>query len=62
MKCFYLALVLLLSVSSWAREQHAASGMVLKVDQAHKTILVSCDSIPGVMDAMTLPFDVHDPK
>jgi protein SCO1/2 len=60
MKQFYLASLLLFSGSCWAGEQHAASGMVLKVDQAHKTILVSCDSIPGFMDAMTMPFDVRD--
>ena len=62
MKCFYLASVLLFTASCWAGEQHAASGMVLKVDAAHKTILLSCDGIPGFMDAMTMPFDVHDAK
>lgn len=60
MKYFYLASLLLFSAYCLAGEQRAASGMVLRVDQAHKTILVSCDSIPGVMDAMTMPFDVHD--
>jgi protein SCO1 len=62
MKCLNLFAILLLSVACWAGEQHAASGMVLKVDPAHKTLLVSCDSIPGFMDAMTMPFDVHDAK
>lgn len=36
--------------------------MVLKVDQPHKTVLVSCDNIPGFMEAMAMPFDVHDAK
>lgn len=62
MKHFYLALVLLFSASSWAGEHHAASGMVLKVDPPHKTLLISCDTIPGFMDAMTMPLDVHDSK
>jgi protein SCO1 len=62
MKCLNLLAILLLSVACWAGEQHAASGMVLKVDPARKTLLVSCDTIPGFMDAMTMPFDVHDAK
>jgi protein SCO1/2 len=36
--------------------------MVLQVDPTHKTLLVSCDTIPGFMEAMTMPFDVHDAK
>ena len=36
--------------------------MVLKVDQPHKTVLVSCDNIPGFMEAMAMPFDVRDEK
>ncbi len=45
--------------SSWATQQYAASGMVLKVDPRHKTIVVSCQSIPGFMDAMTMPLNVR---
>jgi protein SCO1 len=62
MKYLNLLAILLLSGACWAGEQHAASGMVLKVEPAHKMLLVSCDSIPGFMDAMTMPFDVHDAK
>jgi protein SCO1 len=62
MKCLNLLAILLLSLSCWAREQYAATGMVLKVDPVHKTLLVSCDSIPGFMHAMVMPFDVHDAK
>src|ERR1700751_3591207 len=62
MKCLNLFAILLLSVACWAVEEHAARGMVLKVDPAHKTLLVSCDSIPGFMEASTMPFDVHDAK
>jgi protein SCO1 len=50
-----------LSVSAFAAE-HAASGMVLKVDRPHKVFVVSCQSIPGFMDAMTMPFDVREAK
>lgn len=52
----------LLASSAWAAQQYSASGMVLKVDQAHKTFVVSCKPIPGFMDAMTMPFDVRTAK
>jgi protein SCO1 len=38
--------------------RHAARGMVLAVDAARKTVVVSHDSIPDVMPAMTMPFEV----
>ena len=60
MKCRILITILLLSIPCWAKRQYSASGMVLKVDHEHKTLLVSCDSIPGFMDAMTMPFEVHE--
>lgn len=40
--------------------RHAVRGMVLSVDAARKTVVVSHDSIEGVMPAMTMPFDVRD--
>ncbi len=54
-------LVLALSIPSFAT-QYSASGMVLRVDRVHKNFVVSCQSIPGLMDAMTMPFDVHETK
>lgn len=57
-----LVAVLLLTVCSRAAQQYAVSGMVLKVDPSHKTLLVSCDSVPGLMEAMTMLFDVRDTK
>jgi protein SCO1 len=62
MKCLSPIVVLVLSVSAFAAQQYAANGMVLKVDNAHKTFVVSCQSIPGFMDAMTMPFDVREAK
>lgn len=62
MKWRTLLLIILLSMPCFARQQYAATGMVLKVDQSHKSFLVSCDVIPGFMEAMTMPFDVHDAK
>jgi protein SCO1/2 len=63
MKVATAILVLLLaSVHGWAGETHALSGLVLTVDATHKSITVSCNAVPGYMDAMTMPFDVRDAK
>ena len=56
------SLVLLLCVPLWAAEKHAAKGLVLRVDPAHKTVVVSCEEIPGYMNAMVMPFHVKDTK
>ena len=42
--------------------RHAMRGMVLKVDAARRSVVISHDAISGVMPAMTMPFDVHDSK
>jgi protein SCO1/2 len=57
-----LSLLLLLASSlSWAK-QYPATAMVLTVDTAKNTMLVSCQDIPGFMSAMTMPLKVKDPK
>ncbi|MFY9802644.1 MAG: SCO family protein [Candidatus Acidiferrales bacterium] len=45
-----------------AAQRYAETGLVLKVDRAKQTVIVSCDSIPDVMDAMIMPLDVRDNK
>jgi len=40
-------------------QRHAASGLVLSIDRVHRTIVVSCDAIPGYMETMVMPFSVH---
>ena len=45
-----------------ALEEHPAKGLVLKVDAENRSVVVSCDTIPGYMDAMEMPFAVQDPK
>jgi protein SCO1/2 len=45
-----------------AAEPRAMSGLVLSVDPSHRRFVVSHDAVPGVMPAMTMPFDVRDPK
>ena len=45
-----------------AAEMHAAKGIVLKVDAAHRLLTVSCEAIPNYMDAMEMDFSVRDPE
>lgn len=56
---FALALVLS-STLVRAAETHAAKGIVLKVDAAHRMLTVSCEAIPNYMDAMEMEFAVRD--
>lgn len=56
-----LAVIFLLGWScARAVETHPAKGVVLKVDAAHRTLIVSCEAIPNYMDAMEMPFLVRD--
>jgi protein SCO1/2 len=36
--------------------------MILTIDRAHHHFVASCQPIPGVMQAMSMPFDVRDAK
>jgi protein SCO1/2 len=42
-----------------APARHAMRGMVMTVDPAHKSVVISHDSISGVMPAMTMPFEIR---
>ena len=57
-----LVAAMLLGTSSRAGERYAATGLVLQVDNTRHTVVVSCESIPNVMDAMVMSFPVHDAK
>jgi Cu/Ag efflux protein CusF len=60
-----LSIVVLVAHASGAArnsERYAMRGTVLKVAPSHKSFIVSHDSIPGVMAAMTMAFDVRAPK
>jgi protein SCO1 len=46
----------------YGEEFHAARGVVLEVDAPHHELMVSCEAIPGYMDAMEMPFTVKDTK
>ena len=55
-----IAVLFLGFVTLAAAQEHAAKGLVLDVDRAHHRIVVSCDPVPGYMDAMDMPFHVQD--
>ncbi len=53
---------LLWTSEGWAAQRYSAAGLVVNVDMPHQTLVVSCQTIPGYMDAMVMPFSVRDPK
>jgi protein SCO1/2 len=57
-----LSVALLAGSQALALDEHPAKGLVLKVDVEHRSVVVSCDTIPGYMDAMEMPFAVQDPR
>lgn len=46
----------------WADQRYPAKGLILKVDGSTRTLVLSCQDIPGYMDAMVMPLSVRDPK
>jgi len=58
----WIALALALMAAQGTPARHAMRGMVLTVDAARKTVVVSHDSIPNVMPAMTMPFEVRNQR
>jgi protein SCO1/2 len=42
--------------------RYRMTGLVVAVDHARETVVVSNDSIPGYMDAMTMSFRVREPR
>ena len=57
-----LAALMLAAIPGWSVQQYSVTGLVLSVDRAQRTMLVSCNTIPGYMDAMVMPFEVRDGK
>ncbi len=56
-----LALLATLAIpTGYAADKHEVTGILLKIDRDHRTMLVSCKSIPGYMDAMVMSFIVHE--
>jgi len=61
MKCRSCLLLSLLWAAPllWG-ETYSASGLVLRADREHLSLEVSCQAIPGYMDAMVMTFPVHN--
>lgn len=60
--CFAAALAswaLLTPSSARQANKYAASGLVVQFDRTQRTLVVSCDAIPGVMDPMVMSFAVR---
>jgi protein SCO1/2 len=55
-----VAVSLLTTAHAWTGQKYDVRGLVLKVDPSRKSMLVSCESIPGYMEAMTMPLTVRD--
>ena len=55
-----LLLAALLAFPTLAQQRYSAKGLVLAVDQEHRIMTVSCEDIPGYMDAMVMPIEVRD--
>jgi len=60
-----VAIAIVLGAVTWSPAQtkeYTINGMVLRVDPARRSVLVSHDAVPGLMAAMTMSFDVRDAK
>ena len=59
MKPWILALLLL---PACAADRYPVTGIILKLDPAHRAFTASCAAIPGYMEAMAMPYHVLDEK
>jgi protein SCO1/2 len=53
-----VSVVIVLSIHVRAQTGQSMRGMVLQVDTTHHSVVISHDAVPGVMPAMTMPFEV----
>jgi protein SCO1 len=56
------ALMLAVPARGQADRRYAVRGMVLRVDAPNKTFVVSHERIEGLMDSMTMPFEVREAR
>lgn len=45
-----------------AAERYPVTGLILSIDQSHRSFTASCTEIPGYMKAMVMPIAVREPK
>jgi protein SCO1/2 len=58
-KCVAIGFVLFALAVGEAQTTHPASGLVLKIDPGKHLITISCQEIPGYMDAMVMTFQMR---
>ena len=58
-KCVALGFVLFALAVGEAQTTHPASGLVLKIDPGKHLITISCQEIPGYMEAMVMTFQMR---
>jgi protein SCO1 len=57
-----IAVLLTFGTPTWSAQRYLTVALVLRVDSAHQTLLLSCENIPGVMDAGIISVSVDDAK
>jgi protein SCO1/2 len=55
--CFFVS-----GVRAAPATRYPVSGLILNIDQAHRSFVASCSEIPGYMKAMVMPIPVREPK
>jgi protein SCO1 len=55
-----VGLILFAVMHAWASQKYQVTGVLLQIDRQRQTISVSCNEIPGYMDAMVMSFPVHE--
>ena len=58
----FVAVALLAGRGTEAGQRYLMKGFVVQVDPSRRSFVVSHDAVPGVMAAMTMPFEVRDAK
>jgi protein SCO1/2 len=51
---------ILAGVPASAEQRYQVTGLVVSIDQAEKTVVISHDRIPGYMEAMVMPYQVSE--
>lgn len=57
-----MLLLACLPVLCAAADRYPVTGLILNIDQAHRSFTASCTEIPGYMKAMVMPIPVRDAK
>jgi protein SCO1/2 len=57
-----LTLAACLAGTAWGAKRYPVTGVILKIDKAHRSLVASIAAIPGYMEAMSMPFFVHDAR